>query len=284
MFSPPFTFYGATAIYLSSHFLIHILSTNFRVPYLHSEWLCWSFLLLAAKLARPSKDDDQDATTRSDKLALAIAALCAFRTIGGVDWALVCPCISIACASTYHPMLLATTHSLVAIDRTPSFYRKPSTRVSRKGSACRKCPPPWTLFFEISPGPFSRSCDIVCSLASTVPLFSMADLRRSNFRACPNGRLHVDPRTKRRTLVRAGRGPDTSTPFCNIMAGLSCTDHDVADCAQILFANKVLRASHPCCRCDAEVSTMGDGRGIGQSLSSCSVGFSDSSNRCGKDS
>lgn len=88
MFSPPFTFYGATAIYLSSTFLIHILSTNFRVPYLHSEWLCWSFLLLAAKLARPSKDDDQGATTRSDKLALAIAALCAFRTIGGVDWAL----------------------------------------------------------------------------------------------------------------------------------------------------------------------------------------------------
>ncbi|KAL9123909.1 MAG: hypothetical protein Q9175_008285, partial [Cornicularia normoerica] len=88
MFSPPVTFYGATVIYLSSHFLIHILSRNFRLPYLHSEWLCWSFLLLAANLVRPSKHHDQDATTQSDKLALAIAAVCAFRTIGGVDWAL----------------------------------------------------------------------------------------------------------------------------------------------------------------------------------------------------
>lgn len=101
MFSPPVTFYGATAIYLSSYFLIHILSSNFRVPYLHSEWLCWSFLLFAAKLLRPSKDDDQDATTQSDKLALAIAAVCAFRTIGGVDWALVRPCFSRACAPAY---------------------------------------------------------------------------------------------------------------------------------------------------------------------------------------
>lgn len=101
MFSPPVTFYAATAIYLSSYFLIHILSSNFRVPYLHSEWLCWSFLLFAAKLLRPSKDDDQDATTQSDKLALAIAAVCAFRTIGGVDWALVRPCFSRACAPAY---------------------------------------------------------------------------------------------------------------------------------------------------------------------------------------
>ena len=103
MFSPLVNFYGATAIYLSSHFLIHVLSSNFRVPFLHSEWLCWSFLLLAANLVRPSsKDDDQDATTQSDKLALAIAAVCAFRTIGGVDWALVCPC-DFACLPTYWP-------------------------------------------------------------------------------------------------------------------------------------------------------------------------------------
>ena len=93
MFSSHLTFYGATAIYLSSYFLIHILSTNFHLPYLYSEWLCWAFLLLAAKWLRPSTGDEKDATTYSDKLALAIAAVCAFRTVGGVDWALVCPCL-----------------------------------------------------------------------------------------------------------------------------------------------------------------------------------------------
>ena len=121
MFTPPFTFYGAAAIYLASHFLIHILSSNFRLPYLHSEWLCWSFLLLAAKLVGPSKQDDQDATTQSDKLALAIAAVCAFRTIGGVDWALVRSGIPLACAPTYRLILIAATHTLVAIHDTPSF-------------------------------------------------------------------------------------------------------------------------------------------------------------------
>lgn len=90
----PFTFYGAIAVYLSSHFLIHVLSSNFRLPYLHSEWLCWLFLLLAAKLVRPSTRDNHDADIQSDKLALAITAVGAFRTIGDVNWALVYPSIS----------------------------------------------------------------------------------------------------------------------------------------------------------------------------------------------
>ena len=100
MFSQPSTFYGATALYLSSHFLIHILSSCFLAPFLHSEWLCWAFLLLAAKFVRPSKDDDRDAATQPDRLALVIAAVCAFRTIGGVDWALVVPFTLLAYAPT----------------------------------------------------------------------------------------------------------------------------------------------------------------------------------------
>ena len=100
MTSPPCTFYGPTAIYLSAHFLIYFLSSTFRLSYLHSEWLCWSFLLLAATFIRPSKYDDRDTTAKPDKLALAIAAVCAFRTIGGVDWALVC-LSEIACLRTY---------------------------------------------------------------------------------------------------------------------------------------------------------------------------------------
>lgn len=278
MFSPPFTFYAAAAIYLSTFFLIHILSSNFRVPYLHSEWLCWLFLLLATKLVTPSNDDDQDATTQSDKLALAIAAVCAFRTIGGVDWALVCLCVpKIACAPTDPPVLIATTHALVAAHHTPSVENEePSTRIGREGSAGQNRFLSWTRIFDISPSLCSASCVTVCSLASTATIFSMADLRRSYFRPHPNGRLHVDARTERRTLVRAGRGPDTSTFSCNIMAGFSCTDHDVADHAQNLPANKVLGAGHLGRRCDAEVSTMGDGHGIGQSPPFCSVAFSES--------
>ena len=99
MFPSPFAFYGVLALYLASHFLIHFLSSSFEIPYLHSEWLCWIFLLLAAKL-HPAKDDDQDTTSQSDKLALTIAAVCAFRTVGGVDWALVCPSMDIACRYT----------------------------------------------------------------------------------------------------------------------------------------------------------------------------------------
>ena len=192
--------------------------------------------------------------------------------------------ISLACPPTDPLVLIATAHALVPVHRTPSFYHKTSTRVSRKGSASRNFPLPWTPFLEINPDPCPRSCGTVCSLASTSTVFSMASLRRGYFRPCPHGRLHVDPRTKRRTLVRAGRGPDTSTPSCNIMAGLGCTDHDVADCAQSLLADKVFRARHLGRRCDAEVSTMGHGHGVGQSLPSCLIAFSDSLNRCAKDS
>ena len=96
MSSPAFTFYGASAIYLSSYFLIHSLSSSFRLPYLHSEWLCWLFLLLAAKIVRPSTRDNHDADIQSDKIALAIAAVGAFRTIGDVNWALVYPSTSLA--------------------------------------------------------------------------------------------------------------------------------------------------------------------------------------------
>lgn len=239
MFSPPLTFYGATAIYLSSHFLIHILSTNFCVPYLHSEWLCWSFLLFAAKLVRPSKNEDQNTTTQSDKLALAIAAVCAFRTVGGVDWALVCPCVLLVRSPTNPLLPIATTHAIGAIHRTPGCQYKPSTRVSRKGSACRDSLPPWVLRFETRSGFGSNPCATVCGLASTDTIFSMAGLRRTYFRLCPDGRLHVDLRTKRRTVVGTGSGSDTSTLSCDIMAGLSCLDHDAVDCPQDLFANKV---------------------------------------------
>ena len=123
MFSLPFTFYATTATYLISHFLIQILSATFRIPNLHSDWLCWSFLLLTAKLfTRPFKDDDHhDATAQSDKLALAIAAVCAFRIIGGVDWALVRPCISPVFPPTDLIRFSATTHAVVAPRRAPSF-------------------------------------------------------------------------------------------------------------------------------------------------------------------
>ena len=265
MFPSPFTFFGATAIYLSSHFLIHILSSSFRVPYLHSEWLCWSFLLLVANLARPGKDDDQDATAQSDKLALAIAAVCAFRTVGGVDWALVCPYTLPCCATTDPLLLIASAHALVAVRHTPSVERQSSTRVPRKGSGCPHGLLPSILCRKIGSSVLSDPCSTVRSLASTTTIFGVADMRRSRFCPCPHGRLHVDPRTKGRTVVRAGRRPDTNTLPCDIMAGLGRPDGNVPDRAQNLLANKVFRASRPGHRGHAEVSTVGDGDGTGQS-------------------
>lgn len=160
-------------------------------------------------------------------------------------------------------MLIATPHPLVARHHTPGLQHRSSTRVSRKSSARRNYRLPWSLLCKIGPGLSSNSCGPVRDLASTSTLLSMADLRRSLLRFHPNVRLHVDPRTKRRILVGAGRRPDPSTLSCDIMAGFGCTDHDVTDCAQILLANKVFRASHLGRCCDAQIGTMGDGHGIG---------------------
>lgn len=263
MFSSHLTFYGASAIYLSSDFLIHLLSTTFHLPSLHSEWLCWAFLLFAATYIRPSIGDEKNVTTHSDKLALAIAAVCVFRSIGGVDWALVCPCLWLTCPPHLPFVLIATTHPFVARHHSPSLPHRSSTRVSRKTSARRNSLLPWNPLGKIGPGLSSDTCRTVCGLASTSILFSMANLRRSLFRPHPHARLRVDPRTKRRTLVGAGRRRDISTLSCGVMAGFGCPDHDVTDCAKILLANQAFRASHLSRCCNAQVCTMGDGHGVG---------------------
>ena len=112
----------------------------------------------------------------------------------------------------------------------------------------------------------------------------MAGLRRTYVRPCLDARLHIDPRTKRRTVVRAGGGPDIAALSCNIMAGPRCTDHDVADGAQNLLAKEVFRASSFDRRCDAQIFTVDDGYGTGQSPPCCMIAFSDSPYRCAKDS
>lgn len=120
-------------------------------------------------------------------------------------------------------------------------------------------------------------------MASASALFGMADFRRTVFRPCPNGRLHVDLRTERGSIVRAGSELHISTLSCNIMAGLSRVDYDAPDCAQKLPAKKVLRADHPGYRCIAEGCTMGDGHGIGQSPPFRVASYSDGVNRCVED-
>lgn len=173
-------------------------------------------------------------------------------------------------------VLIATTYTRIATHPSPSFERQSSPRVSRKSRACWKCVVPWTLFFDIGPSLGSSSCDTVCGLASAKTVFSMAHLRWSLFCPGPNGHLHVDPRAKRRTIVKTGRGPHTSTLSSNIMASPSCPDHDATNCAPNLFPDEILRARHSGRRCNAQVITVGDGHGTGQSMPFYSLGFSDS--------
>ena len=169
----------------------------------------------------------------------------------------------------------ATTYTRVATRLSPSFQRQSSSRVSRKGPACWKSAVPWTRFFDIGPCLGSSSCDTICGLASANTVFSMAHLQWSLFCPGPNGHLHVDPRAKRRTVVRTGRGLHTSTLSSNIVASPSCPDHDVTHCAQNFFPYQILRARHSGLRCSAKVNTVGDGHGIGQSTPLFSHGFSD---------
>ena len=81
---------------------------------------------------------------------------------------------------------------------------------------------------------------MVCGLASTRTLFSMADLRRGLLRPDPHDRLHVDTRKKGTSVVRTGYGADTSTLSGCLLASFSGTDHDVADFPQKLRAKKVV--------------------------------------------
>lgn len=181
-------------------------------------------------------------------------------------------------------VLIATTHPLVARHNSPNLQHRFPTRVSRKVSARRNSLLPWNPLDKIGPGLSSDTCRTVRGLASSSTLFSMANLRWSLLRPHPNARLRVDPRTERRILVGAGRRRDTSTISCDIVAGSGSPDNDVADCAQILFANQIFRANHISRCCNAQVYTMGDGHGVGQSALFHSMHFSDSLYRCAKDS
>ena len=172
-------------------------------------------------------------------------------------------------------VLTATTYTRVATRLSPSFQRQSSPRVSRKGPACWKSVVPWTLLFDIGPSLGSSSCNTICGLASANTVFSMAHLQWSLFCPGSNCHLHVDPRAKRRNVVRTGRGLHTSTLSSNIMASPSCPDHDATNYAQNIFPDKILRARHSGLRCNAQINTVGDGHGTGQSTPFYSLDFSD---------
>ena len=88
--APPAVFFGLALVYLASVACVDLLSDGLRVPFLHSEWLCWLMLAIAAKFAQHSKRVVQyDDRNHSDKLALAIAALGLCWTVGDARWAVV---------------------------------------------------------------------------------------------------------------------------------------------------------------------------------------------------
>lgn len=112
--SPQASFYASIAIYLGSIYTVDLLSTRLRVPHLHTEWLCWCFLLVASKFDRGSKVVDTDAGSRADQLALAIAAVSLFRTIGDSEWAIVGRVTRVAHTTTTDSVTpTAHTHAIV---------------------------------------------------------------------------------------------------------------------------------------------------------------------------
>lgn len=82
-------FYGAIALYSFAVLLNNLLSIKYSVSQVQSEWLCWCILLGLGRFFRPSKPQDDDHDDRPDRLAMAIAAICLFRMLGRVDWAVV---------------------------------------------------------------------------------------------------------------------------------------------------------------------------------------------------
>ena len=83
-------FFGLAACYLASICVVDLFSDGLRVPFLHTEWLCWVLLLALAQLTQHSErfglHDDKN---HADKLALAIAAVCLCWTVGDARWAVV---------------------------------------------------------------------------------------------------------------------------------------------------------------------------------------------------
>lgn len=83
-------FFGLAACYLASICVVDLFSDGLRVPFLHTEWLCWVLLLALAQLIQHSQrfglHDDKN---HADKLALAIAAVCLCWTVGDARWAVV---------------------------------------------------------------------------------------------------------------------------------------------------------------------------------------------------
>lgn len=89
--SSPADFFGLAALYLASICVVDLSSDSLRVPFLHTECLCWVILLALATLSQYSErfihhDGDHK---HADKLALAIAAACLCWTLGDARWAVV---------------------------------------------------------------------------------------------------------------------------------------------------------------------------------------------------
>lgn len=82
--------YASIIVYIASIYTVLSIARVSFIPHLHSEWLCWCILWLISKIAQDTKGAVyNDATIRPDKLAMAIAAVCLFSSIGRVYWALV---------------------------------------------------------------------------------------------------------------------------------------------------------------------------------------------------
>jgi len=83
-------FYGAISIYLLSYYFLTAISSIYPVSHVQSEWLCWCILLGLSKIVPSARSlQDEEHEDRPDKLAMAITAVCLFKSLGRVEWAVV---------------------------------------------------------------------------------------------------------------------------------------------------------------------------------------------------
>ncbi len=103
-------FFGWSLVYVVSICIVDAFSDGLRVPFLHTEWLCWLILALVAKSTQNSTRFIQhDDRNYADKLALAVAALGLCWTFGDARWAVV----------RQHPPSFDPPHTFFSILRFP---------------------------------------------------------------------------------------------------------------------------------------------------------------------
>lgn len=80
---------GLATAYVASIFGVGLLSDDLTVPFLHSEWLCWIILLVAARFSKSKHFGQDEHHGNAEKLSLGIAAACLCWAFSEARWTVV---------------------------------------------------------------------------------------------------------------------------------------------------------------------------------------------------